>query len=51
MASKHNNANCISIGARPTDEKMAIQIVEKWLSTEFEGGRHQRRIEKIEPKA
>lgn len=51
MASKHNNANCISIGARPTNEKTAIQIVEKWLSTEFEGGRHQRRIEKIEPKA
>jgi len=51
MASKHNNANCISIGARPTNQNMAIKIVEKWLETEFEGGRHQRRIEKIEPKA
>jgi len=44
----HNNANCISIGARPVPEEMALQIVAKWLDTVFEGGRHERRIAKIE---
>lgn len=44
----HNNANCISIGARPVPEEMALKIVAKWLDTEFEGGRHERRIAKIE---
>ena len=48
MASLHNNANCIAIGARPTPKELAIQIVDTWLSTPFEGGRHQRRIDKIE---
>lgn len=49
MASLHNNANCIALGARPTSKSLAFQIVDKWLSTPFEGGRHQRRIDKIEP--
>lgn len=49
MASLHNNANCIAIGARPTTPELAYQIVDKWLSTPFEGGRHKRRIDKIEP--
>ncbi len=44
----HNNANCISIGARPVSVELALKIVGIWLDTEFEGGRHQRRIEKIE---
>ena len=48
MASKHNNANCIAIGSRATSEELSLQIIEKWLSTEFEGGRHLNRIEKIE---
>lgn len=48
MASKHNNANCISIGSRATDKKLTIKIIEKWLSTDFEGGRHLKRISKIE---
>ena len=48
MASKHNNANCIAIGSRVTSEELSLQIIEKWLSTEFEGGRHLNRIEKIE---
>ena len=48
MASKHNNANCIAIGSRATSEELSLQIIEKWLSTEFEGGRHLARIEKIE---
>ena len=48
MASKHNNANCIAIGSRATSEELCLKIIEKWLSTEFEGGRHLNRIEKIE---
>lgn len=48
MASKHNNANCIAIGSRATSVELTLQIVEKWLTTEFEGGRHLNRIKKIE---
>jgi ribose 5-phosphate isomerase B len=44
----HNNANCIAIGARPVPEALALKIVATWLDTEFEGGRHKRRIDKIE---
>lgn len=44
----HNNANCLAIGARTIDERLCLQIVDLWLNTEFEGGRHIRRIEKIE---
>jgi len=43
----HNNSNILSIGARFVSEKEAIQAVKLWLETGFEGGRHQRRIEKI----
>lgn len=48
MTKQHNNANCISIGARPVPETLALKIVAAWLDAEFEGGRHQRRVEKIE---
>ena len=48
MTKEHNNANCIAIGARPVPEALALKIVGIWLDAEFEGGRHQRRIEKIE---
>ena len=48
MASKHNDANCIAIAPRATSEELTLKIVEKWLSTEFEGGRHLNRIKKIE---
>ena len=48
MTKEHNNANCIAIGARPVPEELALKIVGIWLDTEFEGGRHQRRVEKIE---
>lgn len=48
MASAHNDANCIAIGSRKTDLNLALKIVETWLATDFEGGRHTRRIEKIE---
>ena len=48
MTKQHNNANCIAIGARPVSEELALKIVATWLDADFEGGRHQRRIEKIE---
>ena len=47
MARKHNNANCISLGARRTSFDECVTILEKFLSTEFEGGRHQKRLDKI----
>lgn len=47
-AKSHNNANVIAIGERTISQDLAIQIIETWLSTQFEGGRHQKRIEKIE---
>lgn len=47
MARQHNNANVLAIGARTTDIKMALKIVDIFLTEKFEGGRHQRRINKI----
>lgn len=47
MTKKHNNANILAFGGRVVDEKMAVAMVEKWLDTEFEGGRHTQRVDKI----
>ncbi len=41
----HNDSNCLSIGERMVTEREAGEIVDAWLNTPFEGGRHQRRIE------
>jgi ribose 5-phosphate isomerase B len=49
MARLHNNANVLCIGARTTGPGVAEQIVQLFLDTPFEGGRHQRRVDKIEP--
>lgn len=49
LAKQHNNANMLSIGARQVDEESALAIVTAWLGSEFEGGRHLARIQKIEP--
>ena len=43
----HNDANVLSIGARLVGEGLADEILAVWLATEFEGGRHQRRIDEI----
>lgn len=43
----HNDSNILAMGARVVDFDLAIEIVDKWLNTEFEGGRHQKRIDKI----
>ena len=48
LAKEHNNANMISLGERMLSEEEAVKIVYSWLNAEFKGGRHLRRIEKIE---
>lgn len=47
MAAEHNNANVISMGGRITTPKDAYEMVNKFLTTEFAGGRHGLRVEKI----
>lgn len=47
LARKHNDANICSIPARFLDMELAQEIVDLFLTTEYEGGRHQRRVEKI----
>jgi ribose 5-phosphate isomerase B len=48
MAKKHNNANIIAMGSRIVDYDLAIQIIDTFMTSNFEGGRHKRRIDKIE---
>ncbi|WP_298499791.1 ribose 5-phosphate isomerase B [uncultured Maritimibacter sp.] len=48
MIREHNDANMISIGARVVGEGLALDIVDAYLSAEFEGGRHATRVEMIE---
>lgn len=47
LARSHNNSNILTIGGRITSPELAENIIQAWLSTEFEGGRHQRRIQEI----
>ena len=44
----HNNSNILCLGQRVIGDCLALDIVTIWLNTEFEGGRHQRRIDEIE---
>jgi ribose 5-phosphate isomerase B len=44
---EHNNANVLTLGGKMTGEFVAEQIVRTWLKTDFAGGRHQKRIDKI----
>ena len=48
LARQHNDANMISLPARFITKELAIDIVEKFLTTDFEGGRHQNRVDKIQ---
>ena len=48
MSRLHNNSNILAIGARMEGGDNILDIVKMWLETEFEGGRHQRRIDEIE---
>ena len=47
LGRQHNDCNCLSLPARFISEETALQIVDAYLDTPFEGGRHQRRVEKI----
>ncbi len=48
LTKQHNNANMIALGGRMVSEQEGIDIVMAWLDGQFQGGRHQRRIDKIE---
>ena len=51
LARQHNDANVLVLPARQVTEQEAIDILHKWMETPFEGGRHVRRVEKIETAA
>lgn len=48
LAREHNNANVLALPARFVDQELAIRMLDAFLAARFEGGRHQRRVEKIE---
>ncbi len=50
MTRKHNDANMLAMGQKYVDNALAEQIVDAFLTTDFEGGRHQMRVSKIENK-
>jgi ribose 5-phosphate isomerase B len=50
LSIEHNNANFLALGANVLEEKDLIPIIETWLNSQFQGGRHLRRVEKIENK-
>jgi ribose 5-phosphate isomerase B len=47
MCREHNDSNILIMGGRVLEVSLAIEILETWLNTGFEGGRHQRRLDKI----
>ncbi len=47
LSRQHNNSNILVLGAKFVDESLMKDIIKIWLSTEFEGGRHQRRFDQI----
>jgi len=48
LARQHNDANVLVLPARFVSQEDALAILRTWLDTPFEGGRHERRVEKIE---
>jgi len=48
MSRRHNDANILVMGGRVIGDVLATAIVEKWLETPFEGGRHRQRLEKFD---
>jgi len=48
MSRRHNNSNILVLGGRVVGDVLAMEIVKAWLETPFEGGRHQRRLEKFD---
>ncbi len=49
LSRRHNDSNVLVLPARFISEDAAIETMKRWLTTAFEGGRHERRVEKIEP--
>lgn len=47
LSRQHNDANVLALGERIIDLKTALECVDTFLNTEFEGGRHQRRVDKL----
>ena len=48
LTREHNDANVLSMGARMVGDILALEMVDVFLTTEFEGGRHQKRIDQLE---
>lgn len=48
LTKQHNNANVLALGGRTTEPALAVDIVDTWLDTRFEGGRHQRRVDMLD---
>jgi ribose 5-phosphate isomerase B len=48
MSRRHNDSNILVMGGRLIGDTLAMQLVDTWLDTPFEGGRHQRRLEKMD---
>lgn len=48
MSRRHNDSNVLAMGGRLIGDTLALQLVDTWLDTPFEGGRHQRRLEKMD---
>ena len=51
LSRQHNDANVLALGARFTDEPTALQCVDSFLNTDFEGDRHKRRVDKLDSDA
>ncbi len=47
LTRQHNDTNVLALGAGVVGEKLALEIADTWLSTDYEGGRHARRVEKM----
>ena len=50
LSRKHNDSNVLVLPARFMSDDLAVKTMKEWLDTKFEGGRHERRVNKIEPK-
>ena len=47
MSRQHNDANILVMGGRVTGDEVALEMLKQWIETPFDGGRHQRRLDKI----
>lgn len=48
LSRRHNNSNVLVIPSRFVSTEQAVEIMKRWLATSFDGGRHERRVEKID---